>query len=82
MVGMGSSQLAQVTHGPSADLTVHVHLLHLMLWTHEHLTYLKNNSEVHDGHHTLTHTHFSVLTACHLQSNQKQQKRNRKRTYI
>lgn len=39
VVGVGSSQLAQVTHGSSADLTVHVHLLHLVLWTHEHLGY-------------------------------------------
>lgn len=71
VVGVGSSQLAQVTHGPSADLTVHVHLLHLMLRTHEHLIYLKNNSHVCEGHHTHTQAHFSVLTAFYLHSNQK-----------
>lgn len=37
VVGVGSSQLAQMTDRPSTHLTVHVHLLHLMLWTHEHL---------------------------------------------
>lgn len=40
VVGVGSSQLAQVTHWSSADLTVHVHFLHLVLWTHEHLRYV------------------------------------------
>lgn len=40
VVGMGSSQLAEVTHRSFADFTVHVHLLHLMLRTHEHLGYL------------------------------------------
>lgn len=49
VVGVGSSQLAQVTHRSSADLTVHVHLLHLVLWTHEHLRYLKNNNELNHG---------------------------------
>lgn len=37
MVGVGSSQLAQVADGSPADLTVHVDLLHLVLWAHEHL---------------------------------------------
>lgn len=37
VVSMGSSKLAQVTHGTPADLTVHVHLLHLVLWAHENL---------------------------------------------
>lgn len=40
VVGVGSSQFTEVTHWSFADLTVHVHLLHLMLWTHEHLMYL------------------------------------------
>jgi len=40
VVGVGSSQLAEVTHGSSADLTVHVNLLHLVLWAHENLRYL------------------------------------------
>lgn len=40
VVGMRSSQLAQVAHGSFADLTVHVNLLHLMLRTHEHLIYI------------------------------------------
>lgn len=38
MVGVGPSQLAQVAHGSSAHLAVHVHLLHLMLGAHEHLS--------------------------------------------
>lgn len=37
MVGVGSSQLAQVADWSPADLTVHVDLLHLVLWAHEHL---------------------------------------------
>lgn len=37
VVGVGSSQLAQVADRPPADLTVHVDLLHLVLWAHEHL---------------------------------------------
>lgn len=37
VVGVGSSQLAEVTHRPPAHLTVHVHLLHLMLGTHQQL---------------------------------------------
>lgn len=37
MVGVGSSQFAQVANWSSANLTVHVHLLHLVLWAHEHL---------------------------------------------
>lgn len=37
VVGVGSSQFAQVANWSSADLTVHVHLLHLVLWAHEHL---------------------------------------------
>lgn len=37
VVGVGSSQLAQVADWPPADLTVHVDLLHLVLWAHEHL---------------------------------------------
>ena len=37
MVGVGTAQLAEVTDGPSANLTVHVHLLHLVLRTHEYL---------------------------------------------
>lgn len=44
VVGVGSSQLAEVTHGSSADLTVHVHLLHLVLWTHEHLAVNRTRS--------------------------------------
>lgn len=39
VVGVRSSQLAQVAHGSFADLAVHVYLLHLMLRTHEHLIY-------------------------------------------
>ena len=39
MVGVGSSQLAEVPHGSFADFTVHVHFLHFMLGTHEHLGY-------------------------------------------
>lgn len=58
VVGVGSSQLAQVTHGPSADFTVHVHLLHLVLRTHEHLRCLKNNSEINHGDNTHIHTAF------------------------
>lgn len=37
VIGVGPSQFAQVANWPSADLTVHVHLLHLVLWAHEHL---------------------------------------------
>lgn len=37
VVGVGSSQFAQVANWSSADLTVHVHFLHLVLWAHEHL---------------------------------------------
>ena len=37
MVGVGTAQLAEVTDRPSAHLTVHVHLLHLMLRTHQYL---------------------------------------------
>lgn len=37
VVSVGPSQFAEVTHRSSADLTVHVYLLHLMLWTHQHL---------------------------------------------
>lgn len=37
MVGVGSSQFAQVANWSSADLAVHVHLLHLVLRAHEHL---------------------------------------------
>lgn len=37
VVGVGPSQFTQMTHWASADFTVHVHFLHLMLWTHEHL---------------------------------------------
>lgn len=53
MVGVGSSQLAEVTHGPFADFTVHVHLLHLMLWTHEHLGYLTEQHLAVKKNHTL-----------------------------
>lgn len=37
VVGVGSSQFAQVANWAPADLTVHVHLLHLVLGAHEHL---------------------------------------------
>lgn len=37
MVGVGSSQLAQVADWSPAHLTVHVDLLHLVLRAHEHL---------------------------------------------
>ena len=44
VVGVGASQLAQMTDWTPAHLAVHVDLLHLMLRTHQHL----------DGHeHTL-----------------------------
>lgn len=67
VVGVGSSQLAQVTHGSSADLTVHVHLLHLMFWTHEHLRYINNNKLKHFflkkkiTDKILTFTHLTVF---------------------
>lgn len=37
VVGVGSSQLAQVADWSPAHLTVHVDLLHLVLRAHEHL---------------------------------------------
>lgn len=37
VVGVGSSQLAEVTDGSSADFTVHIDLFHLVLRTHEDL---------------------------------------------
>lgn len=37
VVGVGSSQFAQVANWSSADFTVHVDLLHLVLRAHEHL---------------------------------------------
>lgn len=45
VVGVGTSQLAQVTHRSPADLAVHVHLLHLVLGTHEDLP-LNRNSKI------------------------------------
>lgn len=66
MVGVGSSQLTQVTHGSSADLTVHVHLLHLVFWTHEHLR--QNNSKLKSQtthtKDTYRHTNLTKNTHC------------------
>lgn len=66
VVGVGPSQFTQMTHGPFADFTVHVHLLHLMLRTHEHLRNLINKTHIvivlgsHPGHKCCTQLHTIV----------------------
>lgn len=68
MVGVGSSKLAQVTHRAPADLTVHVHLLHLMLRTHQYLRIFRRKTYliVPEGKISLGHT--SATHSCVLYS--------------